>query len=161
MGVNKEEESKAPDLHEILKDHINVLPPGLKTQVEKILQPPIEATPKMEALTLKVTAGHLRDLTQGCSWLPLPPCLPSFVSLHDLHSGLLLASAAALSPFMCLSCVISFLACSWLPLQPCLPSFVSLPDLHFGLLLAAALSPFMISILGCSWLPLPLPPCLP
>ena len=58
----------------------------------------------------------------ACSWLPLPPCLPSFVSLHDLHAGLLLAAAAALSPFIC-------------PLH----------DLHSGLLLgaAAALSPFI------------------
>ena len=94
----------------------------------------------------------------GCSWLPLPPCLPSFVS-----------------------CMISILACSWLPLPPCLPSFVPLHDLHSGLLSAAPatlppficlpawspfwaalgfhLSPCMISILGCSWLPLP--PCLP
>ena len=104
---------------------------------------------------------------QACSWLPLPPCLPSFVSLHDLHSGLLLAAAAALSPFICLPawspfrpalgcrcrlvslhlspCMISIQACSWLPLPPCLPSFVSLHDLHSGLLLAAAaaLSPFI------------------
>ena len=50
----------------------------------------------------------------GCSWLPLPPCLPSFAPLHDLHSGLLLAAAAALSP-----------------------KLVSLHDLHSGLLLAA------------------------
>ena len=35
----------------------------------------------------------------GCSWLPLPSCLPS------------------LSPFM-----IPLLGCSWLPLPPCLPS---------------------------------------
>ena len=48
---------------------------------------------------------------------PLPPCFPAFVSLHDLHSGLLLAAAAAMSP-----------------------KFVSLHDLHCGLLLAAALS---------------------
>ena len=34
--------------------------------------------------------------------MPLPPCLPSFVTLHDLHSGLLLAAAAALSRFICL-----------------------------------------------------------
>ena len=61
----------------------------------------------------------------GCSWLPLPPCLPSFVCLVSLH----------LSPFM-----ISILVCSWLPLPlpPCLPAFVSLHDLHSGLLLAAA-----------------------
>ena len=56
--------------------------------------------------------------------MPLPPCLPSFVSLHDLHSGLLLAAAAAaaLSPFICLP--------AWF---------------HSGLLLAApaALSPFI------------------
>ena len=49
-------------------------------------------------------------------------CVPSFVPLHDLHSGLPLAAAAALSP-----------------------KLVSLHDLHSGLLLAAAaaLSPFM------------------
>ena len=63
----------------------------------------------------------------GCSWLPLPPCL----SLHDLHSGLLLAAAAALSP-----------------------KLVSLPDFPFGLLVAAtaalspSLFPFMISLPG-------------
>ena len=53
------------------------------------------------------------------AWLPLPPCL-----LHDLHSGLLLAAAAALSP-----------------------KLVSLHDLHSGLLLAAAgvLSPRLVS----------------
>ena len=72
--------------------------------------------------------------------MPLPPCLPSFFSLPYLHSGLLSAAAAALSP-----CMISIMDCSWLPLPPCLPSFVSLHDLHTGLLLA--------------WLPLP--PCLP
>ena len=44
--------------------------------------------------------------------MPLPPCPPSFVSLHDLHSGLLLA-AAALFPFH------KF------------PSFVSLQSLSF------------------------------
>ena len=117
----------------------------------------------------------------ACSWLLLPPCLPSFVSLRHLHSGLLLAAPAFIcppswSPFgpalgrSCLHLspfVISILACSWLRL----PSFVSL---H--------LSPYMISILACSWLLLPsfvslhlsphmisilacswssLPPCLP
>ena len=98
---------------------------------------------------------------RGCSWLPLPPSLPS------------------LSPFL-----IFILGCSWLPLLPCLPSLspfiipllgcswlppaaafssklVSLPDFPFGLLLAAAaalspsLFPFLISLLNCSWLPLP------
>ena len=48
---------------------------------------------------------------------------PQLVSLHDLHSELLLAAAA----FM-----ISILGCSWLPLPPCLPSFspfmISLPE---------------------------------
>ena len=89
----------------------------------------------------------------GCSWLPLPPCLPSFVSLHDLHSGLLLAAAAALSPFICLPSrslfwaalgrrcrlvslhlppfMISILACCWVRLPPCLPSFVTLHSLLF------------------------------
>ena len=93
--------------------------------------------------------GVLTSQRLGC-WspksLPLPPGLPSFVSLCDLHSGLLLAAPA----FMCL------------------PSFVSLHDLHSGLLLAAPaficplpsfvslhLSPCMISILACSWLLLP------
>ena len=104
----------------------------------------------------------------ACSWLPLPPCLPSFVSLHDLHS-LLWATAAALSPFIvslrnlhsglllaapaALShhlspFLISILGCSWLPLPPCLPSFVSL---HISIRLSLC----MISVLGCSWLPLP------
>ena len=89
----------------------------------------------------------------SCSWLPLPPCLPAFVSLHDFLSGLLLAAAAA--------------ALS--------SKLISLHDLHSRLLLAAAalfrvavgcrcrlvslhLSPFIISGLDCSWLPLP--PCL-
>ena len=112
----------------------------------------------------------------GCSWLPLPPCLASFVSLHDLHSGLLLAAAAALSCFICLPSWSPFwaaLGCRCrlflLHLSPfmtsinsglllaaaeaCLPSCVSLHDLHSGLLLAAALPS------KCSWLPLP--PCLP
>ena len=58
--------------------------------------------------------------------MPLPRCLPSFVSLHDLHSGLLLAAAVALSPFICLP--------SWSPFwaAPCLPSFVSLHSLSFA-----------------------------
>ena len=75
----------------------------------------------------------------------LPPYLPSFVSLRDLHSCLLLAAAAALLPPPLSPCMMSILACSWLPLPPCPPSFVSLHDLHSGLLLAAtaALSPFI------------------
>ena len=80
--------------------------------------------------------------------MPLPPCLsslPSFVSLHDLHSGLLLAAACLVSLHVS-PCMICILACSWL--------FVSLHDLHSGLLLAAAclvslhLSPCIISILA-------------
>ena len=72
------------------------------------------------------------------AWLPLPPCLlhdlhsglllatalsPKLVSLHDLHSGLLLAAAGVLSPRL-----------------------VSRHDLHSGLLLAAAaaLSPKLV-----------------
>ena len=94
----------------------------------------------------------------------------SFVFLHDLHSGLLLAVGAALSPFICLPAwspfwaalgcpcclvslhlspfMISVLGCSWLPLPPCLPSFVPLHNLHSGLLLAAAaaLSPKLVSL---------------
>ena len=100
----------------------------------------------------------------ACSWLPLPPsfvsilacfwllllpCLPSFVSLRDLHSGLLLA-APALIPQIAGSYRGSYFSMTdrqnpemvVVPLPPCLP-----------------LSPFMISILGCSWLLLP--PCLP
>ena len=34
----------------------------------------------------------------GCSWLPLPPCLPSLSPFMIFSSGLLLAAAAALSP---------------------------------------------------------------
>ena len=79
----------------------------------------------------------------GCSWLPLPPCLASFVSLHDLHSGLLFAAAAACSCCICLP--------SWSPFWAPLGCRCRLCLLH--------LSPFMISILGSSWLPLP--PCLP
>ena len=85
----------------------------------------------------------------GCSWLPLPPCLVSFVSLHDLHSGLLLAAAAAaLSPFICLSSWSPFravLGCRCrLVSQACLPN-----DLHSGLFLAAAaaaLSPKLVAL---------------
>ena len=103
--------------------------------------------------------GALTSQWLGC-WSPKSPngrdaaaaLSPKLVSLHDLHSGLLLAAAAALSP------------------KP-----FSLHDLHSGLLLAAAaalspklvplhdlhsgrLFPFMIFLLGCPWLLLP--PCL-
>ena len=88
----------------------------------------------------------------GCSWLLLPPCLPSLppfmisllaaaalspklVCLHDSPSALLLAAAAALSPQ--LVSLHDLLGCSWMLVTPCLPSF----------------SPFMISFLGSSWLP--------
>ena len=114
-----------------------------------------------------------------CSWLPLPPawspwlplqpCLPSFVSLHDLHSGLLSAAPATLPPLICPSlicppawsplgcrcrlvslhlspCMISILGCSWLSL-PCLPSF-------FSLFWAAALSPFICPPAWSSFVPL-------
>ena len=84
----------------------------------------------------------------GCSWLPLLPCLPSLsplmsilgcswrrppqlspklVSLHDLHSGLLLVAAAAFSSKLVslpkflislLGCLMFLLSCSWLPLAP-------------------------------------------
>ena len=94
-------------------------------------------------------------------WSPFWPLLPSFVSLHDLHSGLLLAAPAFiclsawspfwpalgldLCPFNCLS--------SWSPFWPALSfsclhmSYVSLRDFPSGLLLAA---PF-VSILACFW----------
>ena len=78
--------------------------------------------------------------------MPLPPCLPSFVSLDDLHSGLLLAAAATLSSFL-FGLLLAATALS--------PFIVSLRDLYSGLAATAALSPFMISILG--WLPLPSP----
>ena len=112
-------------------------------------------------------------MMSGLLLRPLPPCLPSLspfmisvlrcaaaLSPKLIHSGLLLAAAAALSPkFVSLHDLRSgpFLAAAAaLSLK-----LVSLYDLHSGLLLAAALSsslsPFMISILGCSWLP----PCLP
>ena len=48
--------------------------------------------------------SSLHDLHSG---LPLPPCLPSFVSLPGLHSGLLVAAAAALSPFRSFSAPLS------------------------------------------------------
>ena len=67
------------------------------------------------------------------AWSPFCPTLPSFVSLHDLHSGLLLAAPVALSPFICLP--------AWSPFWPAL----GCSCLH--------LSPFVISILACSWLP--------
>ena len=99
----------------------------------------------------------------GCSWLPLPPCLPSFVSLRDLHSGLLLAAPAficlpSLAPaFICPSLFVSLRDLhSGLLLAAlafiCLPSFVSLRDLHSGLLLAdlafICLPPFVPLRLG-------------
>ena len=94
----------------------------------------------------------------ACSWLPLPPCLPSFVSLHDLPSRNRCRCHLVylhLSP-----CVISILACSWLPLPPC-PCMISILACRLvclvSLLLAAAAALSMISIVGCSWLP----PCLP
>ena len=111
-------------------------------------------------------AGRYRGsyFSMGC-WSPKSPNgrdAAVAVSLHDLHSGLLLAAAVALSPFICLpswspfwaalGCrcrlvslhlspfMISILGCSWLPLSPSLTSFVSLHDLHSGLLLAAAVA---------------------
>ena len=59
----------------------------------------------------------------ACSWLLLPPCLPSFVSLRDLPSGLLLAAAAALSPFICLP--------AWSPFWAALGCRCHLVSLHF------------------------------
>ena len=101
--------------------------------------------PQMTGLLIPIIAKW----SWRCRLVSLHP--PSCVSLHDLYSGLLLAAAAALSPFTC-PFMISILACSCLPLPPCLPSFVSLHDLHSGLLLAAAaaLSPF---ICFPSWFP--------
>ena len=69
--------------------------------------------------------------------MPLPPCLPSFVSLHDLHSGLLLAAPAALSPFICLVTLhgLSFVSQCWFlcPPPPASP-FIAfhLPPSFFG-----------------------------
>ena len=55
-------------------------------------------------------------------------CVPSFVPLHDLHSGLPLAAAAALSSKL-VSLHDLHSGCSWLPLPPCPPSFVFQPCL--------------------------------
>ena len=69
----------------------------------------------------------------GCSWLPLPLRLPSFVSLHDLHSGLLLAAAAALSPFICPP--------SWSPFWPAVGCGCRLVSLHKSPFIAFHVSP--------------------
>ena len=102
----------------------------------------------------------------GCSWLPLPPCLASFVSLHDLHFGLLLAAAAGLCPklvslhdlhsglLLAAAAVLSPRLVSLRDLHSALllaaaalsPKLVFLYDLHSGLLLAAALSPKLVSL---------------
>ena len=63
MGLGKREDTKPPELADILKEHIDLLPDTIKAQVEKIVKPTVEITPKTEALKLKATAGHLRDLT--------------------------------------------------------------------------------------------------
>ena len=60
--------------------------------------------------------SRFMTLLLGCSWLPLPPCLPS------------------------LSLFISILGCSWPPLLRCVPS-LSPFIISSGLLLAAALHP--------------------
>ena len=56
-------------------------------------------------------------------------CVPSFVPLHDLHSGLPLAAAAALSPKLVSLHDLHSKGCSWLPLPPGPPSFVFQPCL--------------------------------
>ena len=91
---------------------------------------------------------------------------PKLASLHDLHSGLRLAAAAALSPKL-VSLHLLLLAAAAALSPKLISHLVSLPDYPFGLLLAAvaalspSLSPFTISLLGCSWLLLPssLPAC--
>ena len=105
--------------------------------------------------------GWAKASEQGERCRSLPSCLPGFVSLYDLHSGLLLALAAcswlllaALSPKLVSlydfhsGQLLAPAACSWLLLAALSPKLVSLHDLHSGLLLAAAaaLSPKLVSL---------------
>ena len=97
----------------------------------------------------------------GCSWLPLPPCLPSLSQfmIRAALGCLCRLLQASLSPFTisllgCRCCLvpqacpfmISLLGWCWLPLPPCLPS-LSLFMISQGLFLVAAatLSPKLVS----------------
>ena len=136
----------------------------------------IPTIPKWSWRRCRLVSLHLAPcMILACSWPPLPPCLPSFVFLHDLHSALLLAAAAALSPFICLP--------AWSPFWAALGCRCRLVSLHLRFLLlkdwvadphnplkwswrrcrlvSLHLAPCMI--LACSWLPLPPSPfiCLP
>ena len=64
VGLGVKEETKEPDLKEILMSHFSELPADSKAKVESIVHPKEPVTEQTEAAKLKQSVGQLRDLTK-------------------------------------------------------------------------------------------------